>query len=420
MSYPRHGPDTSVNDRVVGDASVRYASLDEVSRAIARLGPGCSIIKMDISAAFRCLALRPSAWHLLGIRWDGMWYVDCHLPFGLRTAPAVFERFGDALAYAVSRLLGNRCICWRYADDHGILVPPALDPTQVLIQVNRLWASLGIRLAYNKTELGPCVRLLGVLVHTPSNTMALDAERLARLRALTAAASGWQAVPRKQLESLLGTLLWASRCVRAARPFLAAPLSDLRGHDRTTPLVTISATTREDMRWWHRFATEWNGVSLAVTGPAIDNQALSLFTDATLSMGGAFFQGEHFSVTFPEGLRGSDINICELATLVLAVATWAPRLAGNDLTLLCRCDNSTAVNQMASGAARPPLAAQLLRRLHHIAALGGFAVAVQFIPGVLNTSADALSRLQMERLRAHHAGETLSPVAAAPWSTLGF
>ena len=97
LSYPPQG---SVNDRINPDVcSLEYTSVDRVAVAAWSLGRGALLAKVDIKSAYRiilvCVGDRP----LFGITWHGKFYVDARLPFGLCSAPKVFNAVADALEW---------------------------------------------------------------------------------------------------------------------------------------------------------------------------------------------------------------------------------------------------------------------------------------------------------------------------------
>ena len=55
--------------------------------------------KLDIESAYRIVPVHPDDRHLLGMRWRGETYVDTVLPFGLRSAPKIFNALADALQW---------------------------------------------------------------------------------------------------------------------------------------------------------------------------------------------------------------------------------------------------------------------------------------------------------------------------------
>ena len=53
--------------------------------------------KMDIKSAFRTIPVHQDDRLLLGTFWERQYYVDTVLPFGLRSAPKIFNAVADAL-----------------------------------------------------------------------------------------------------------------------------------------------------------------------------------------------------------------------------------------------------------------------------------------------------------------------------------
>ena len=55
--------------------------------------------KTDLKSAFSLNLIHPDDWSLLGIYWQSQYYVDMYLPFGLRSAPFLFNQLSDALEW---------------------------------------------------------------------------------------------------------------------------------------------------------------------------------------------------------------------------------------------------------------------------------------------------------------------------------
>lgn len=99
LSYPEGN---SVNDNIDPQlCSVRYTSFDEVIHMIQDLGQGCLLGKADIKSAFRLLPVRPQDFDQLGFKFQGQYYFDKSLPFGLAVSPATFELFSTFLEWLV-------------------------------------------------------------------------------------------------------------------------------------------------------------------------------------------------------------------------------------------------------------------------------------------------------------------------------
>ena len=66
--------------------SLHYHTIDSAISILITLGCNCLMGKIDLKNAFRQVPIRREDWHLLGIQWQGSWYVDKCLPFGLRSS----------------------------------------------------------------------------------------------------------------------------------------------------------------------------------------------------------------------------------------------------------------------------------------------------------------------------------------------
>ena len=56
---------------------------------------------MDIKSAYRLIPVHPQDRPLLGMCWDKRVFVDNALPFGLRSAPKIFNAVADALEWII-------------------------------------------------------------------------------------------------------------------------------------------------------------------------------------------------------------------------------------------------------------------------------------------------------------------------------
>ena len=63
--------------------------------------------KTDIESAFRLFPVHPHDWELLGLFWNGFYYFDKVLPFGLRSAPFIFNQLSDAIEWILQKQLCN-------------------------------------------------------------------------------------------------------------------------------------------------------------------------------------------------------------------------------------------------------------------------------------------------------------------------
>ena len=84
LSFPKSG-EMSFNSSIPKeDFSLQYITIDNAIPGILSLGQGCFLAKTDIESAFRLIPLRPSDYELFGMYWEGSYYYDKVLPFGLK------------------------------------------------------------------------------------------------------------------------------------------------------------------------------------------------------------------------------------------------------------------------------------------------------------------------------------------------
>ena len=139
LSFPRGA---SVNDGIEPEVcSVHYTSVDAACRRVVALGRGAILAKFDVQGAFRTVPVHPEDRWLLGMNWDDDVYVDKVLPFGLRSAPKVYNAVADALLWILSRFDGIDGM--HYLDDFLLFGKP--DSSQCAVALWQALRPLGCR-----------------------------------------------------------------------------------------------------------------------------------------------------------------------------------------------------------------------------------------------------------------------------------
>ena len=80
--------------------------MDDAIRILQKLGPNGFMAKTDVQSAFRNILVQPQDWELLGMQWRGLYFFDRVLPFGLCSAPFIFNMLSDALELILIHKLG--------------------------------------------------------------------------------------------------------------------------------------------------------------------------------------------------------------------------------------------------------------------------------------------------------------------------
>ena len=400
LSFPKQTMGGSVNAHIA-DASFAYQSFDSLMDMVKVAGDGAMLIRFDVKAAFRQVPVSPLDYWALGLQIHGGIYVDARLTCGLSSSCRIWERLADALQWVMGQKLGLEQI-FRYADDFCVVLPPDYrNPAKVRREVDSLWAWLGVAQNKEKAE-GPVTRLklLGIMVDTVLMEISIPLEKVRRIQEMLRRLLNSNECTRHQLQVILGHLNHAARCVQPARLFMRRLLELLRDCPITAHSRHPTARgARADASWWINYLAEWNGVSMILPSRWDSTETLTLYTDATLVMGGAYFEGKWFQCEFPLALRDHPIAVKELYTLVLAVSTWADHMMLKKMALSVYCDNMNSVVAFNNGGTRVPVMNALLRSLHSIAAFNRFAVHVNFVYGKENVLADRLSRGDVQGCR---------------------
>ena len=118
---------SSVNDGIDPDEfSMHYIKLDQVISTVLKHGPGALMAKFDVEAAYRNIAVHPDDRYLLGMKWRGQFFVDLALPFGLRSAPFIFNSVADMVEWIILNRY-NVADLMHYLDDFLTAGPAGTD-----------------------------------------------------------------------------------------------------------------------------------------------------------------------------------------------------------------------------------------------------------------------------------------------------
>lgn len=422
LSWPRGGD--SVN-AFIEDMACSYQTFDDAVAMVLRLGRGCYLAKIDIKAAFRCIPVHPDDWCLLGMFWRGQYWVDLRLPFGLKSSPAIWERYATAIQWIAHHEQIARWLI-HYVDDFLLAEKTKRACISSTLGFLKLLQDLGAPPAPEKLEL-PATQMLfvGILLDTVNLTASLDEARVREILGLLTSFSKKSTCTLKELQSLLGKLHFASRGVRAGRVFTNRMLELIRNHARKhlrgKPLV-LPDGFQKDIAWWLEFLPTWNGISILGDLTWRSSDSLHLYTDASGWGFGAVLgnQWMHGPWTAAEKAsaskaRGLDMSFLEFLALFKAIATWGDQWKG--MRIVFHCDNEACVEVINNQRYRADSLGDMLRSSYMIAAHHQFEFRAAHIPGMSNTLADLLSRDQVAAFRISHPNAALSPTTPLPTPT---
>ena len=383
----------SVNDGIPKEyGTIAYETLNDAIRLVAQAGKGSVMMKRDIKAAFRHVPINPCDYWLLMFEWDGNFFVDMFLPFGLRTAPRIFNLFAEALHWVLETLYEWNCT--HYLDDFLFVFPPGTDIASPSADFDFILSKFGLSKAVEKNLDGCVVVHLGF--EFDSENMQVRLPHSKKQRAIDAVNSllSSPSVTLTTLETTLGFLSHCCQVVPLGRPFLRNLFSLIcrSGDRRSFRQIRLSHEARADLRWWHQFLTSWSSISMI----QVSRIPFDVATDASGEKGiGGVYRRQVFSERIPSRHKSKKIDWKEMFAILHAFLLWHEEWQGGIVRLAC--DNSGVVDAINKHSIKGP-AILPLQRIFLVAAVSDIQIAPFWVPSEENMVADAASRYDYKRL----------------------
>ena len=381
-----------------------YPSIDNITDEVLKLGKGCKIFKVDISRAFRHVPIDPGDLDLLGLYWEG-YFLDQFLPFGFKHGSSIFQRLSDGIRY-IMNLEGHQV--WNYIDDFlCVSLPSKITKTYDRLQV--LLQELGLTVS-SKKLVPPATQVtcLGIVVNTEDFSLSIPAEKLSQIKQLCKKWANKMVCTKRELQSLLGSLLYVAKCIQYARFFLNRMLTLLRENfDKKS--ITVTADFKKDLNWFNTFLSVYNGVSFFqhVTGKVVH-------LDACPQGLGAIFDNQVYALPLPFTYHQLNIAYLEMLNILVALKVWHREWAGARIQV--KCDNQAVVSVLNSGRSRDSVMAEYARNIFMWVSTFNIDIKVVHVPGKLNEVADLLSRWFITKNNVEKLHHLVHPVIWIPVS----
>ena len=298
-----HPQGNSVNDGIPQHLySLSYVSVDDAILNILQSGKGTMLAKIDVESASHLLPVHRTDRHLLAMKWKEYIYIDGCIPFGLRSAPKLFNILADILSWIAHKRGVSYVI--HYLDDFLTMGPPSSPICQQNLNMFiGLCSELGVPLAPNKVE-GPSTTLtfLGIILDIQHMEIRLLQEKLTRIQVKLETWLKKRKATKREILSLVGLLQHATKVVRPGRTLVARMYVTAAKLQKMHFLTRLNKVFRSDLMWWHTFLQSWNGLSM-LRHPALRTASesdLSIQTDASGSWGcGAVFNTQGLQWRWP-------------------------------------------------------------------------------------------------------------------------
>ena len=275
---------------------------------------------------------------------------------------------------------------------------------------------LNIPISAAKTE-GPSqiIRFMGIILDSGKMEARLPEDKVERIKSALSTFQSQRSTTLQELQSLIGTLNFACKVIPAGRPFLQRIIHLTRGVKKPHHHIKLNMGFYRDIEMWKMFIDQWNGKGLFLSPLWDTSDTLSLFTDASGSLGyGGIFQNRwfqgHWLTSQQLGKQGISILWQELYAINVAFHLWGPHWTSKRIQF--HCDNQGVVEVINSRRSKVPRVMELVRDLTLCTLRHHFYFRAVHVPGSNNNIADSLSRFQMERFHqlAPHANITPDPI----------
>ena len=400
LSFPEGN---SINDGIDRNlCSVQYAKFDDVVQLVAKMGRGALMAKADIESAFRLLPINPSDFELLGIKFQGRYFVDKALPMGASCSPFYFETFSTFLEWATKRAADTNNVS-HYCDDFAFIGSPSLTGKSSCKHIvkcfSQICQELGVPLAKDKS-VGPTTKMvfLGLELDSMKQLISIPSDKLEKIRSKVQNAHDSSKLKLRELQSVIGSLSFVSKAVPPGRAFLRRLVDLTCGVKKSWHKIRLTKGGISDLKMWLIFLRYFNGSAIIIDQFWCEDRDLQFFTDASGEIGcGGFFQGQWFQGRWPvEVVRlKRSIAWLEFFPVVVAIVIWGNSLKGK--RIIIRSDNAAVVAIINKQSSKCSEIMKLVRFFVLQCLKFNVSFSARHIPGIDNNIADSLSRFQMGR-----------------------
>ena len=370
--------------------SVKFQSVKD---ACDLAKPNYYMAKVDLQAAYRSVPIHPDDYNTTGLQWtfsdnkNPCYLFDSRLPFGSNKGPGIFHRLSQAIRRSMVRKGFKGTVA--YIDDFFITAATYDECNHWLSVLIRLVRKLGFYVSWKKT-VGPTQRLtfLGVQIDTTNCSLSLDNDKLSKLHTQLLAFRKRKRASKQQLQSLLGSLSWASNVIRGGRFFLRRVINTMQPLKHQRHKTKLSLDFFKDLQWWISFLSVFNGT--AYYSEFVEH----VHVDACNLAAGAFWAGNWFYTVFDydrPAAKNLHINYKEVCAVVSAITTWAKFWQGRSVYI--HTDSIVTKAIINKGRSQNAFINALLRQMAWVCAHAHCTIKAVHIPGSLNFLADSISRL---------------------------
>ena len=377
--------DLSCLNRLVVFSKFHMETPQSVLRSVRT---GDWMVSLDLQDAYLQIPVHPESRRYLRFVFGQKTFQFRVLCFGLTTAPQVFTRVMAPVSVIMHRM-GFRIL--RYLDDWLLLASSFQEILRARDFLLNLCQLLGIRINLSKSNLTPTQSpvYLGMMIRSAPLRVFPTEERLAKLTSQLEEFRSARQQPASVWRSLLGRMFSLSLLIPGSRLRMRSLQLCLKRNWNfvdDSKVIPWEDSCLGDLQWWLDRSNLTPGVPLESPMPDFH-----LYTDASDQGWGASIEGRSSSGLWSQAEKVLSINHRELLAVYLAILAFRDLLRGQQVALFS--DNTTAVSYLKKlGGTRSATLNSTAQLILRLCEEDKIVLLPQFIAGVLNVKADALSR----------------------------
>jgi hypothetical protein len=204
---------------------LKLSTVDTICEAISKFGCGVKLFKIDLARAFRQLHVDPFDTKFLGLHWWGEYFLDIALPFGYRNGTLACTRVTDLIRFILAKL---GIFVLNYIDDIIGVVPDDVANVQFQVTLKVLHLLGFIISKYKTIPPGKIVTCLGIVINLELGCLSIPSIKLNKVVNLSSKYLNKKSILKRDLQALLGSLLFLHKAIKPARTFVNRALAVLR------------------------------------------------------------------------------------------------------------------------------------------------------------------------------------------------
>lgn len=367
-----------------------HFKLEDIRTALNLINRDYYMASLDLKDAYFLLKIADNSKKFLRFEFDKNLYQFNVLPFGLSSAPYVFNKI---MRQVITYLRSKQITLVNYLDDFLFIAPSKSECSKNVLFACQFLQSLGFIINYEKSQLKPSkiCKFLGFILNSKHYKLSIPLEKREKIYNKLHSLLIKKNCKIREFASLLGSLI--SICPAVPYGYLYTKILEkhkylalLKCHENYEGKMYINSEIIQELLWWTK------NVLVASAPIKHGSYKLELFSDASNTGWGIVCNDHKLHGYWSKKDLKHHINYLELLAIYFALKCFAKDR--NNIEILIRSDNTTAVSYVnRMGSVRFPHLNNLSRKIWQFCEKRKLHIFASYIPSKQNVEADFQSRI---------------------------